>query len=62
MNKIRFKDTTGNEVCKISEMLDWARQHNLEAEIVYSLVKYIRENPNISLTNALNAALDDWDI
>jgi hypothetical protein len=58
-----FEKTSGCELDQISEALTEAQKHGLEAEVVHSLIQFIKDNPETeTLEGALNYAFCEWDI
>jgi len=46
----------------VSAAMDDAIQYNLVAEVIATAMIYLKENPNASIDEALDAGLSDWDI
>lgn len=50
------------EASYVLEELDRAKTHNLEAEVMYSFLRILRENNNVSPETAIIEAMISWDI
>ena len=46
----------------ISNALKAAGEHSLEAEVVWSALRFSSENKDWGTEDVMGAALDDWDI
>lgn len=46
----------------IKNALDYAKEKNLEVEVIYSAFKFLKNNPNKNIDEALEFGLIDWDL
>lgn len=44
----------------VSEILEEARQHGLEVEVVTWALKAMKENPSLSLVEAITEGYENW--
>ena len=44
----------------IDKMLDTAIEFGLEVEVIYYSLKYMKENPSLSIIEAIVMAYEDW--
>jgi len=51
-----------DELQAVSDALQASKRTQLQAEVICSAMKTIRENPSTSIPEALEYALKDWDI
>lgn len=56
------EDSSEQDLQSVQEALMDAAAHDLEAEVVLSALKYIRENPTASIEDAMQHGLKEWDI
>lgn len=46
----------------VANTLKFAGEYHLEVEVIASAMLYLKENPEVSINEALNAGLGDWDV
>lgn len=46
----------------VGQTLQEAEPYGMQAEVIASAIGYIRTNPNIDLSVALQCGLQDWDV
>ena len=51
-----------NEMNFIDTALGIAKDHLLETEVIYSAMKALQENNDMSIIDALSHALAEWDL
>jgi len=58
-NEIRSEDNISKLV---KNALDRASKYNLQVEVMASIMYELKENPDITIAQAIDEALHDWDI
>ena len=53
---------TDTNIAKVEKAIEKAKEKELVAEVVFSIVATTKENPQLSLQQILAIALDEWDI
>ena len=51
-----------NTVKNVCDTLNLAGKFGLEAETIATAMIYLKENPDKTIEDALNAGLGDWDV
>lgn len=46
----------------ITEHINDAKQYGLEAEVIYSALLAMKENPSLSIEDAIAIGCDEWDV
>lgn len=59
MNKITISQS---EMTSVSKLIKYATKYNLLVEVLWSALKFSKENPDSELEDICEMALDDWDI
>jgi len=61
-NKQSIKESLGiaDELDIINDLLEKAQIYGLRDEVVYFALKYMKEDPTISITEALNYGYGEW--
>ena len=44
----------------IAAFIEEAAEHGLEAEVIYTAIKYVQEDPSISPAQAIQMGMDEW--
>ena len=50
-----------NEIEIIRERIEVAEQYGLQLEIVWSAIRYTKDNPDASVNEIMEAACEEWD-
>ena len=62
-NKAIYKDSlppSEDEIKNIAEILNQAKEFNLEAEVVVWALKYMKENPRLTINEAITLGYNEW--
>jgi len=62
MNTAQNHDKTDKQLNQIFLILQEVSKVGLDAEVVYSALKEIQKNPNMSPLLAIQIAAKDWDV
>jgi hypothetical protein len=66
MGKIKYILMTGEQIEDTIDIVDSvlaiADKHRLEVEVMTYALMFLKENPELSIEEALNFALEEWDL
>jgi len=46
----------------VTKHLEYAREYNLESEVVWSAIRYAQANPKAEILEVVNYGCADWDV
>ena len=46
----------------VAKHLEYAREYNLEPEVIWSAIRYAQENPKAEILEVMNHGCKDWDV
>ena len=46
----------------IAKHLEYAREHGLEAEVIWSAVKHAKANPKAGMLEIMHVGCEEWDV
>jgi hypothetical protein len=49
-----------DELLVVADLLDEAKTYGLEAEVVYFALKYLKQDPTLSIIQAITYGYDEW--
>jgi len=49
-----------DELLIVADFLDDAKKYGLEAEVVTFALKYMKENPSLTISQAITYGYDEW--
>lgn len=55
-----MEDQRENDMNAILLCLKGSRKYQLEVEVVYTAMKYLQNNPNISIEDAIHNGFEEW--
>jgi hypothetical protein len=56
------QSTLLDEVTLVHQILNYANEYGLQAEVITSAFKHMQDHPGCSIDNALYAGMASWDI
>ena len=62
LNKGRVSGKMTGDLQEICFSLNVAKENKLEPEMVWSAIRFARQNPDWPVEDIMRAAMDDWDI
>lgn len=60
-NELETEDLFDEEIRKISNFLNWAKEDGLEVEVITWALLAMKNNPKLSISDAMGIGFYEWD-